>query len=428
MNNVGESKAFRYKPSAPTAGLRYVFSFWDGTTEVNTTGTAIKVLNAGGNPADSFLLRWSGTTVDDRGEAAGNSAAFVVNNPPVIVQAPQATVNDAAFPYDTELSLEAYDLEGHVPLSFNWWRGGTKVLYSSGTSTGSVSGTYSGTYTGLAYPARSSHLWVTNVTQPEMVRVDVVDSQSGTTTLNFSLLGRKPTNPYGTPMVETGSLVADASGPPRSRVGAGLKAKFILHTEVLDSGTVTCDWGFPQYLGWLGGVSGTNAPVAYPPVQLANGAYECVVEKPLSETATTARQVQVQATLTHNGKSSLAVLSLILLPNTEPENVAVEVLNQAGTVIELSSNAADVAAASNRIQFRATAVDPDLDLVSFAWRIAVSTTPSRDDLFLYGRTAVIDMTGLTAGNTIGGSGSYLHARDRFGAQVVLGTFPTITIT
>lgn len=436
MNNVGQTKSFLYTASPPQEGLRYVFEFlWDNTVEVNTTGQATKKLNMGGNPANGFNLVWSGTAVDERGNAKGNRNSFVVNNPPVIVQSPQATVNDAVFPYDTTLSLVAYDLEGHTPLEFNWYRNGTLLQSGQGVPDVRVDGTYGGAWTGFSYPTQRSSFVCsgsTPITQPEMVRVDVVDSEGGTTTLNFSLLGRRPTNPYGAPMVETSSLVADATGTAHQRVGLYQKARFVIHTEVLDEAPVAANendgkvWHFPQNRGWRAIAPGQGILQTERITRLASGAYRLEAEKPLDRELAgpnfTAREATVEAAFKHKGKSAQSVLSIILLPNHGPEDVQVEVALATGNPIPVVAGALDVPRSAGRIRFIASGVDPDLDLVSFRWSISAG----RSTLSLRGRTAVVDISGLANDETVTGN---LYATDRFGFGQPGGatTLPTITV-
>lgn len=440
--NVGESKTFHYSATPPTDGLRYVFEFWDGSVEVNTTGQVTKRLNMGGDPAHAaapgqFTLLWSGTAVDERGNARGNSQRIVVNNPPVIVQSPQASVNDAVFPYSTELSLVAYDLEGHVPLDFNWYRNGTLVQTGQGDSVGNVPGIYRGASTGLSCAAYRSTLLCSgtnNITQPEVVKVDVVDSSSGTTTLNFSLLGRRPTNPYGSPLVETSSLIADATGTARQRTGLYQKARFVIHTEVLEDAPADVTWRFPQYAGWRALESGAGIAHTATVTRLASGAYELVAEKPLDNEHPlqslneAAREARVEVSFTHKGKLAQAVLSIILLPNNLPvmSDPPIIVTDKDGNSIDVSHGSANVSRSVGRLLFKASATDPDLDLVSFRWHITASDGSSVN---VRGRVAVVDVSNMNVGTIIGGNSPGLVATDRFGATPSGDvSLPSITLT
>src|ERR1044072_6896021 len=114
MDNVGQTKTFT-QAGTFSGDLRYVWRWlWDNTVDVTTEGTVSRKLNLGGNPLDSFLLRYETVVVDDLGQSAVFPGSFVVNNPPQVIPAPSISANDGVFPYSTRLSLTAFDFEGHA--------------------------------------------------------------------------------------------------------------------------------------------------------------------------------------------------------------------------------------------------------------------------------------------------------------------------
>ena len=199
----------------------------------------------------------------------------------------------------------------------------------------------------------------------------------------------------------------------------------MLFRSVLDeSPTVT--WEFPQYLGWAPDTIPPSLTVLHYPVRLPNGAYECVAERKLDEEQVeVAREARVQAILAHKGKTAVATMSIVLLPNHPPENVAVTVLTRDGNTIATPGSLANVSKSTvGAVLFRASGSDPDLDLLSFRWSIQVGGSVLR----LYGRAVVVPLEHLAVDTTIGGANDPLVATDRFGKrQSGSINFPTLTV-
>ena len=432
MNQVGDQFEFVVLTSAGTeAGSEiysHVWRFWDGTSTATSSGTVVKTANIGGQPGTD-LLQYNCTPVAIDGQAQTFYGSITVNNPPVIVPAPNISLNDAYVPYQTQLSLYAFDFENNVPLSFVWVdEAAQTVLSSTGTSTGTiiVSGTWTGNGTTIInnYPAYGNAFNTTVITG-ETIRCYVMDTRSGTSFIDFDLRGYLSPAPASGIAAQANFSYTDSSSIPIARIGAGQSFDFEVNASSLTNAPLTFQWSFAGSNNWTVASYGSGTTTVQP-----GGVYQSLYEKDLSQEVVTSGTSKVAAAVcvVTNGQSSSAVdISVVLLANVPPTDVTFVVRDNITQDVFPDLSAIP---SGSVIQLEAHAVDTDNDLVAFEWFLAL--TGSDEEIGtafpltydVKGGMVVVDTSGGTTGLQITGN---VVATDRVGGMDTV-VFPTITLT
>jgi hypothetical protein len=390
MNNVGDVKTFILNGQTPSEPITYVWNWWDSTVNVTASGTVSKALNIGGNPSDSYLVRYSVTDVDDIGQSSTFSDSMVVNNPPSIVTGTaRLSHNGETFSFQTSGTLVAYDLESHV-IQFAWFAGGQFVGNGSNSSQfGHVTGTYAGTQIGERMVSSSQIDLV--VTTNGSLTCFVWDDQGGTTAVEFPLFGHSPQAIPLSTNSSSGGTTVDASGTPTLRIGANEFAQFVVYTPS-QTHQLTFQWAYFGSNGWAQTEYSNGTTTAF-----SDGSFQNVDLKAVQNETVGQKVAECFVRDTTTGFVSTVKLGINLVANQLPVINAVNILPVAPHVGDVLS-------------FSADASDPNGDLVHYTWNF---TSPSV--VTLYGRKVYKATTGLGVGVRVSGQ---LVVTDNLGAQKV----------
>lgn len=384
MNNVGENKTFILNGNTPTQPMRYVWTFWDNSTDVTETGTVSKQLNVGGNPADGYQVRFTCEAINEVGHDSSFNGAIVVNNPPSIVPGSSALSQDGAdFQFHTVASLIAYDPES-LGIGFQWFHGGQPI----GGGTTSVYGTVGGTYAGTHFGDRTGYqnsIGV-DVTSNGSLVCHVYDVSGGTTVIPFYVFGQSPAHSYAAPQITYFQTTIDASSDPNIRIGVAEYASFSVFTPAHSNPTDFL-WTFAGTDGWAATTTSSGTTAA-----LANGAFQSTALK-LTYGETAGAKVAQCRILDEITKASNTVrIPCFLVANTPP-------------VIVSSSVLPDSPVSGDIMSFEANGTDADGDIIQYRWNFTGLGVK------LYGRKVFVDSSPIPAGQPVQAS---LTITDRLG--------------
>lgn len=373
MNNVGDIKTFILNGNAPTQPMRYVWTWWDGSVDVTSTGTVAKQLNTGGNPADGYQVRFTCEAVNEVGESSVHNGALEVNNPPSLVLGSTGLSNNGGdFSYRTKASLVAYDLENGT-LGFNWYAGGRPIYDNEETIYGTVYGTYAGTITGQYTGIKSTVNY--DVIENGSLTCRVYDMEGGTTAIQFYLFGQSPTQSYAAPQAVAYQATIDSASEPVVKIGQGVYAEFTVYTQA-NANPTNFTWSFHGSNGWATTTysAGTTTP-------LEDGAYRNQALKATYGEVAGQKYAEARITDTLTGLSAEVLIPVFLEADVAPVIVSAQVLPAAPVDGDI-------------LQFEVTATDADLDLVTFKWFF-----PDLGE-YRYGRKVFVDSTGVGVGNPV----------------------------
>lgn len=412
---VGQVKTFSVSPlPTDTSSIySYVWGFWDGSSTATAEPFVSKRLNLGGQPGTG-LLNYSCTPVQVDGQSVVLSGSIFVNTPPVLINPVVITANDQYFPFQTVVSVRAYDVENEG-LTFRWYDGDT--FLSNGTT--AVEGAVNGTWTGNGTTVVNSFTGTRNdyeltVRDDRTLKLYVIDGGNGTSTIDVVLRGRD------VPAVVGGggaanSTEVEGSVVPRVRVGPGASVDLSVYGKDQAGGPVEFEWQFRAADGW----TSSPATAAGVTVVTADGGYQNTYTRAVDgETLTAAtKDVRAYARVISSGGTLYLPFDITLLRNNAPANLSLTAKVN-GTTYNLV-NLTPIAPGAV-VELSATATDADSDVVDFYWQFTQPFTPS--PLQLWGGKVVITTTGYTTGQTLVGS---LIAYDRFGSASALLSIPAI---
>lgn len=388
INNTGTNRTFILNGNNPAQPMRYVWSWWDGTTDVTTSGTVSKNLNVGGDPNDAFLVRYTCEAVNEVGSSTVYHGALSVNNPPsIVVGSPTLETNGKDFMFRTKASLIAYDLEKEA-CSFSWFAGGTPVGAGVTSIYGYVNGTYAGDRIGL-YTGTNNYLNY-DVTENGSLTCFVYDTSGGTTAVKFYLFGQAPTKQYNAPQALAYQASVDSVSEPKARIGLDEHVDLAVYTPA-SSNPTSFTWEFQGSNGW--------AATSYEPgttTHLSDGAYRNTYLK--STYGETAGQKYAECRISdlYTGLSAVVNIPVYLTANNAP-------------TITSTSTLPLIPASGDIIAFEAIGADADNDLLTYKWTFADF------GLTLYGRKVYVSSSTISPGNTITG---VVTVTDRMGQSVV----------
>jgi len=415
MNQVGQSKMFVILGTPTQSELAYVFKWWDGQVTVVANGTGTKQLNIGGNPSDSFLLRYSCEICDPLGNSQLVSGSIGWNNPPSIVPSPTITPNQGAFPFQTAIVTRAYDLEEAGAIKFFWYSGTDPIASGVTAGVGLMPGTYAGTIVGNKTVYQNTLAFA--VTQTEVLTCKVVDVDAGTTSLSYRLSGYEPGSPQFSVAAQPDSLTADAATLPSQVIG-NQPVTFSAYAADTQSGSIAFYWSLYGTNGW----TAPNIPYFSTGVSVVTGGgvRNDFTRDISAETVTGIRTALVTVTNTSTGKSAFSSVDVNLIKNDAPAVSAVNVYSAtSGALLDSTS----VSKAANPIvKFSGTASDPNGDVVYYQWNLSQPVAPSV--VTLYGRDIFVDISNYPTSNVTLGS---VKVVDRLGLESAPFTIPTFTV-
>ena len=399
MNNIGDIVTFEVFGDLPAGqAFTFVWNWWDGEVTATSTQSTTKRINMGGNPADAYLLRYTVMMVDAEGTSEVFQGSISVNNPPTIVPPPTATPNDTTFPFSTILRIQAFDFE--LPTqTYAWFQGDVYLGEGTIANAGSVPGRYSGTLVN-AYASTSNELTYIGAANAD-VRVLAMDADSGTTAFDFQVRGRSAINPFASSNIVTPGVIFEVITQP-TRIGPLQTAEFVIYTPIMDV-EPTFLWEYEAGDGWV--VATTSAGATTPQ---RDGSYLNSDIKALDTEIAGVRRVKVTITDNPSGATTIVALTTELFGNTAPTDLT----------ITTSATVDSEVAVGDKLEYSAVATDVDEDLLMYKWTFSVPATG-----VLWGRTVVVDTTGLSVAQALAGT---LTVVDRLNAETTIA-LPTIFV-
>lgn len=423
MNQVGDNYLFTV--AAHTTGATYVWKYWDGDTaaSVKSTGSAFKQLNLGGNPAEGFTVPVKCVVCDAaQGDVIySTDGRLAVNNPPTVYGSPDQTVNDGAFPYQTQVTVEAYDLED-AGLTFLWYNGTNPISGQDTTATSStVEGTYYGTLTGLTRDLYNSQFDTTIYGSGTTITCKIIDGDSGTTRLNFEMRGYDPASPAFSVAATPESLTAQATSLTTQVIAPNQAIALSAYAYDEVPGNLVFTWE-------LNGTNGWTAP-DIPFIYVNNGTqqeqgYKSEWARQVGgETSAGVKRCIISVKNEQTNKITLTYLDINTVLNAAPALSAVGIYD-ATTGAPITGPITKAASPTRTlVRFSGTASDANSDVVNFEWNVTAPVSPTSYEL--YGRDAYVDVSDWPAGgySTIG----IVTAYDKYAQASTPANIPTITI-
>lgn len=404
----------------PTPGLRFVWRWWDGSVDVTTVPETHKVINRGGNPSDggsmgnSQLLVYNVDVVADDGTSQTYSGSITADNPPQVIPGITVTKNNSVFPYDTSITISAYDYLGQG-LVFTWYDDLGNVLQ---TDTGNSSFEYMAIWNGQvvnyndsAFPRSeyaigigytfgpggvyyngmvTAHSSTLNYTatrdttirlviskQPLDFTTPTFDSMTfasgSTTTVSFDLVGSAPKLTTDRNTITISSLLGDASSPVTAIIGESSSVAMSVYSNNTDA--VSIMWSFLAVNGWSTDVLIPAATADGTLKMLVNGTWMSSILKDISGETPGLKQIVARITDLVTSEVSTVTIPITLSASGYP---TITGLNVSPTTLP----------EGQLIQYTVDASQPDGNVLNYRWDFSVPLVT------LYGRTVYVDTTNL----------------------------------
>lgn len=431
MNQIGDIYTFYSVGTLPgSATPAYVWKFWDGNVAVSAEnrGTVTKRLNLGGNPAEGggppYVIPYRVEICDmQTGEVVQIiPSTLEVNNPPTVYGAPTITPNNQAFPFQTAIQVQAYDLENNG-VGFYWYYG-TNAVGGLDVTTGpvNVAGTYYGTLIGSNRDKYTNTLTSTIYGQGTVYTCKLVDNDGGTQLLNIPVQGYDATAPQFSVAARPDGVTVDGSTLPDVVIAPGQVVNFVTFAYDTAPGGIVFTW-------YLYGTNGWNQPGV--PI-VSNGVttslergyrndFVCSIE---DESLTGLRTAIVLAQNTTTGLTAEASISVNLVQNSVPQVTSVGIYSP---VTEQALGAITKSALPTRtiVRFSGTSADADDDSVYYKWQWTTPATDMPGNYLMYGRDCFVDVSTWPSGvySTLG----FVTVYDKYGAASADFALPQVTI-
>ena len=387
----------------------YAWRFWDSTGTATPGPTVMKVINTGSNPMGAPAgLQLSCMPVGVDGQSTVLYGTLAANNGPIILAGGASiSVNDAYFPYATQMGLTVFSFE-NLPLSFAWYAGATFLGSGVSSSAGLVAGTWSGNGTvEIGQFNGVQNYFDAVIGSPTEVTGVVTDASGGTASFDFSLRGQLPPPAAASAGASAIGLVASVSDV--QRIGAGQSVDFTVYANSVTGGTLSFSWEFYGSHNWTvtGQSSGTTSI-------LPNGGYQNTVSKDISgEVVAAGTQKTVEAVCdifltnlaTQTTQMSQVTVDMVLLTNLPPSPMTISVSDNGVPIVNGIGTLGDV------IEFDATGTDPNHDWVWYAWNFNQPFTPNVG--LYWGPKVRLDTSRYTEGQAVSG---VVTATDLLGSQ------------
>lgn len=433
MRNVGDNVTFTL-PGTTTDDIRYCWKWWDGSVDCTTVNTIQKTLNMGGNPLDSFVVRYAVEPVDVNGNFADYNGTLAVNNPPtIVIGSASLTQNGQEVNFPTTASVTVYDLEGDL-LSFQWTDNGVFVSTGTQIPVGLIAGTYAGTYAGQFWGTRASLDFV--VENSTTLGLTITDANGGVTAIDFPLYGFK----------RVGQTFSPVSGPV-SQLGSttnlytvvlGQPAVFSVFALTADYAT-RFSWGFWGTNGWANPTSSNGVTTSFPDGSIQNTVTVSTVgEQPGQKKAevfiydllhTTLTQLLIPVDLVLNSPPTIERVTLtpevpahgdwvqcVVDYVDQSENICTVAWDFTTTSLTLEETTTTTTGTSTGTLVFNGLGTVVVTTVTVRTTTVTGTTTSETDTTLYGRTVWLNSGPGAAGSTISGNCTVI---DRFGASTSL---------
>lgn len=348
----------------------YVWRWWDGTVEAVETAAAAKVVNMGGHP-DTQELHYSCTAVAVDGQEVTLNGTFQANNSPRIYQ-PTITVNDAYLPFSTRLGFYYYDIENPATpaaVTVRWFSESAFLSYGLSSGASSTSGTWTGNAVQdvRSYTSLENHYYA-NVFSSRTISCQLVDTNQGTTWLDFDLRGfQRPAPPTGV-LATTASILTSIFSLPVQRIYTGAYFDFEVIARDASGGPLEFAWSFSGSNHWTVEAEGRGVSNDLP-----DGSTRSVYHKVIdAEVVSTGTQKTVVAECIIQGQSARSDVrvEVILLKNTAPPTGYVVVRNN--STGQVYSDLSAVPKEDN-IQYDAIVTDPDGDILEIRWNFTLTS-------------------------------------------------------
>lgn len=397
MIQVGENRTFTLT-NVPAGTYTYVWNWWDGTTSVTTVPTVVKRINYGGDPRDSFLLRFSVRVVRDDGASVLIPSNIQVNNAPTLSESIALTKNDDFLPFSTDIRVRAYDLE-RQPLSFAFYSAGDFIGTGAISILGQVNGTWQGTYIGT-YTGTQSILTL-NVETSQTVTVVVVDGTGGTSTVDVGVRGGTPPLPIATAQAEVTTLTGDATSLPDFRLGETSSIPFAVYAA-----DIAYPWSELHFFWQFFGTNGWNVEELGfgDKQQLADGSWKCTFIKSLAGETQGNKKALIRVTNETTLKAVEVEAPVTVLANQGVTEASFKVYRQTTTsfvqldLTESDEHTPDYVAPGTVLKYECVANDPEYDLLRYRWTFIQPTGAEPQILVLWGRSVMLPTTGYPEGS------------------------------
>ena len=404
IHNVGEVGTF-VVTGAPVGGnsLSYMWSWWDNTVDVTSVPVASKKFNVGG-----VALPIKCNYCDQFGQvnSPGLIANVTINSPPIVVGSPTISANDAMFPFYGTLTATAYDLEdGATAPKFLWYEGATPL--GNGITVSSSAGTEQN-----AYVARYV---MANRTLTQLI----IDSNNGTTRLDYGIRGYPATGLAGGGASVSNSVIGDTNNLSEVTIGPGQQVTFTVYASDPEPGQLSFVWTLSMVDGW-----GTNYTETQTPAQLENGSYHSHITRKVEAAHETAGQKTARCAVTN-----LATGQSIPVPSTVQLNDARTPVISSISSSVVPVNGLNKILRNSYVSFTGTATDRNNLLLDYRWDFSqpITTLWGRTVLLRPNQYAIYDADQLVNGplNIVGN----LTVTDRFGASatVAIDSFVAVQV-
>ena len=416
MDQVGQTKVFSIAP-IPASGTQiyaYVWDYWDGSSEATTVPSSVKRINIGGKPGYGTLI-YSCQPVQIDGQSVVLYGTLAVNNPPSIISPVEVSVNDGYFPFNTRVTVRAFDFENEA-LTFGWYDDlGTYFGVGTSSYIGNVDGTWRGenqTIVGV-YNGTQNYFDTTVVADKTLV-VLVRDTNGGTSAIGIDLRGRElpPVSLGGSSSTLT---TTDGSSVPVVRVEPGAEISFSVYAKDPAGNPITFEWLFNATDGW------TTSPTSDPGTSTATedgGVQNAYVRDVSGETVTGERKtVRARVRITGSAATKELIFDAILVRNLAPSTptFTAEVNGASYNLVERPPIASGA-----KVKLVASSSDVEGDVVEYKWEFTQPFAPN--PLILWGAEVLIDTTGYTNASTLVAT---VTAYDRSGAASSSTATPAI---
>ncbi len=425
MHQVGDVVTLRVMgtPSAASEPV-YVWKWWDGAVAVTGTasGSVLKRLNLGGNPAESFTVPFRCDICD----ALGNVVQVLpdtiqVNNPPTVVPSPTASNLDKPFPYTSQIVVKAYDME-EAGVNFYWYSGTTPTGGHDATTSApaSVEGTYYGTLTGLMRTLYTNTFDIDVLSAGTVYTCKLVDGNAGTNLLHFEMRGYDPAAPLFAVAASPETLTASATSLPVQTIAPNQFITFTAYGYDPVPGALQFCWYFYGTHGW----SQPGLPKIYPDsgTITGQGSKSSLTFGIEDETTEGEKRVLVAVSNAVTGKTTWTTIPVRCVLNVAPEITSVGVYHPT-TAQEMSTVTKLTPPLRTLVRFSGTASDANNDVLNYRWDIYAP--PASTAYTVYGRDGFVDVSDWSSG--VKTAVGVVQASDRYGVSSAAFTIPQITI-
>jgi hypothetical protein len=357
-----------------------------------------------------------------------------VNNPPTLYGNPTITPNNQPFPFQTQISVVAYDMEnnGVLPL---WYCNSDPISGAVTTGPVSVPGTYCGTLTGTNRNAYTSTLNTTIYGQGTVYVCKLVDNDGGTNLLTVPVMGFEPADPHFAIAVQPNTVTVDASTLPDAVIAPGQVIYFTAYGYDPTPGTLVYTWYFYGSNHWeQPGVPIVTNGVTTALSQGSRNDYTLSIQ---NEVNAGPRTALVTVTNSSTGRTAASAIQVNLSRNLAPVMTSIG-LYDAVTFADLAGVVTPYASpAQTLVMLAGTATDANEDVIVYKWDLTTPALPIPNtpvsaanlpwvDYTLWGAKVFVEITDwgtATTYNTLGFCTPY----DKYGQAGAAMAIPSLHV-